>query len=199
MSLTAIIRALSRARLPTLTFAVTYSISVLVGAMMVHTGNEFALTYRDDLVERAQSNEPALLALGQNERLRAALYDFGGNLAAGISQTVAGLGVIAPYPIAAFRGWVGGIVSVDSTHISRLGVPSEAAYYLSVLILQLVPYTLAGGAGVTLGIACFRPPPYYQGAKLLWLPKEALRDVLRIYILVVPLFFIASLLEFLAR
>ncbi len=199
MSLTAIITALSRARLPILTFAVTYFISVLVGVLMVHTGNEFALTYRDDLVERAQENEPALVALGQNERLRAALFDFGGNLLAGVSQTVAGLGVIFPYPIAAYRGWIGGIVSVNSAHVSRLASPSEALYYISVVILQLIPYSLAGGAGVTLGIACFRPPLYYQGAKLLWLPKEALRDVLRIYLLVVPLFFIASLLEFLAR
>ncbi len=199
MSLSVIIKALSRARLPILTFAVTYFLSVLVGAVMVHTGNEFALTYRDDLVERAQANEPALVALGQNERVRAALFDFGGNLTAGIGQTIAGLGVIAPYPIAAFRGWVGGIVSVNSVHVSRLASSSEALYYLSVVILQLIPYSLAGGAGVNLGIACFRPPPYYQGAKLLWLPKEALRDVLRIYLLVVPLFLIASLLEFLAR
>ncbi len=199
MSPSAIIKALSRARLPILTFAVTYFISVLVGAVMVHMGNEFALVYRDDLVGRAQASDPAMLALGQNERLRASLFDFGGNLAAGIGQTVAGLGVIAPYPIAAFRGWIGGIVSVNGAHVSRFAVPSEAAYYLSVLILQLIPYSLAGGAGVTLGIACFRPPRYYQGAKLLWLPKEALRDVLRIYLLVVPLFLIASLLEFLAR
>ncbi|MDL1894696.1 hypothetical protein FBQ82_00340 [Anaerolineae bacterium CFX7] len=135
MSLSAIIKALSRARLPILTFAVTYFISVLVGVLMVHTGNEFALTYRDDLVERAQENEPALVALGQNERLRAALFDFGGNLGAGIGQTAAGLGIIVPYPIAAYRGWVGGIVSVNSAHVSRLASPSEALYYLSVVIL----------------------------------------------------------------
>jgi hypothetical protein len=163
MSLSAIIRALSRARPAILSFAVIYFLSVLVGAVMVHTGNEFALTYRDDLVGRAQASDPAMLALGQNERLRAALFDFGGNLQAGIGQTVAGLGVIFPYPIAAFHGWVGGIVSVNSAHVSRLASPSEAVYYLSVMILQLIPYTLAAAAGVTLGFACFRPPAYYQG------------------------------------
>lgn len=199
MSLSAIIRALFRARLAILTFAVTYFISVLVGAVMVHTGNEFALSYRDDLVARAQASDPVALAYDQNDRFRAALLDFAGNLRAGIGQTVAGLGVIFPYPIAAFHGWIGGIVSVNSAHVSRLAAPSEALYYVSVVLMQLIPYTLAAGAGVTLGIACIRPPPYYQGAKLLWLPKEALRDVLRIYLLVVPLFLLASLLEFLAR
>ena len=67
------------------------------------------------------------------------------------------------------------------------------------LILQLIPYSLAGGAGVNLGIAYLRPPPIYQGDKWYGLPKEALRDVLRLYLLVVPLFFVASLWEFLAR
>ena len=52
---------------------------------------------------------------------------------------------------------------------------------------------------MNLGIAAFRPRPFYQGDKWLGLPKEALRDVLRIYLLVVPLFLIASLWEFLAR
>lgn len=198
MSLSAIFRALSRSRLAILAFAVTYFISVLVGAMMVHSGNEFALTYRDDVVARARASDPAALAYDQNDRFRAALLDFAANLWAGIGQTVAGLGVIAPYPIAAYRGWIGGIVSVNSAHASRLASASEALYYLAVVILQLIPYSLAGGAGVTLGIACFRPASYYQGAKLLWVPREALRDVLRIYLLVVPLFLVASLLEFLA-
>ncbi len=198
MSPSAIIRALSRARLAILTFAVTYFISVLVGAVMVHSGNEFALTYRDDLVVRAKASDPAAIAFDQNDRFRAALLDFDSNLWAGVGQTIGGLGLIIPYPIAAYRGWVGGIVSVNSAHVSRLAAPSEAVYYLSVVILQLIPYTLAGAAGVTLGVACFRPPPYYQGENLLWMPKEALRDVLRIYLLVVPLFLVASLWEFLS-
>jgi hypothetical protein len=49
------------------------------------------------------------------------------------------------------------------------------------------------------GLAYLRPKPYYQGDKWLGIPKEAIRDVLRIYVLVVPLFLVASLWEFLAR
>ncbi len=66
-------------------------------------------------------------------------------------------------------------------------------------MLQLVPYSLAGGVGVNLGLANLRPRPVYQGARWLGLPREALLDVLRVYLLVVPLFLIASLWEFLMR
>jgi hypothetical protein len=45
----------------------------------------------------------------------------------------------------------------------------------------------------------FRPAEYYQGQKWLGIfPKEVLLDVARIYVLVVPLFLIASLWEFLS-
>jgi uncharacterized membrane protein SpoIIM required for sporulation len=65
------------------------------------------------------------------------------------------------------------------------------------MILQLIPYSLAGGAGVNLGWAYLRPSPYYVGKKWLGFPKEAVLDVFRIYIVIVPLFLVASLVEFL--
>ncbi len=77
-----------------------------------------------------------------------------------------------------------------------------AMYYLSVMLLQLLPYSLAGGAGVRLGLAFLRPTSrfgYPGSARWLGLPAEGVRDVLRIYALVVPLFLVASLVEFLAR
>jgi hypothetical protein len=90
------------------------------------------------------------------------------------------------------------IVSVNDEHISRLSDPPKAIYYVSVLILQLIPYSLAGGAGVNVGMAYFRPSQYYQGEKWFGLPKEALRDALRIYLIVIPIFLIASLWEYLS-
>ena len=58
---------------------------------------------------------------------------------------------------------------------------------------------MAVGAGVSAGIAIFRTPPYYEGRKWLGiLPEEAVRDVARIYLIVIPLFLIASLWEFLS-
>ncbi len=191
-----VIRALHRARFSILAVALAYVISVAVGILMVHTGNKFAVTYRDNLVSQAQSGS-TLVALGQNNRLRAALLDFGGNLLGAISNTGAGLGVIFPFPIIVYRGWVGGIVSIDGAHVSRLADPRAATYYLVTLVLQLVPYTLAGGAGVNLGLAFLRPRGPYQGQKWLGIPKEVIWDVLRIYLLVVPLFLIASLWVFL--
>jgi hypothetical protein len=70
---------------------------------------------------------------------------------------------------------------------------------LITLTLQLIPYTLAGGAGVNMGLANFRPKTFYQGEKWLGIPEEAIRDALRIYLVVVPLFLLASLWEFFQR
>jgi hypothetical protein len=193
-----IIRALSRARVPILTVALTYAVSVVIGIVMVNAGNAFALQYRDQLVSVAQSS-PSLTALDQNNRLLAGLLDFGGNLFAAIANAIAGLGVVFAYPIVAYRGWIGGIVSVDSAHLSRLTEVREAAYYLITLVLQLIPYSITGGAGVNMGLAYLNPKPPYQGKKWLGVPAEAIRDVLRIFAAAIPLFLIASLWEFFAR
>jgi uncharacterized membrane protein SpoIIM required for sporulation len=61
----------------------------------------------------------------------------------------------------------------------------------------LIPYSLAGGIGVHLGLCFFRPFPYYIGDKIGGYPKEAIWDVFRVYKLIIPLFLIASLWEFL--
>ncbi len=191
---------MSRARLGILTMALTYALGVASGMVLVHTGSDFALSFRDSLVARAHASDPSLAALRQGNRLGAALWDFGRNLLLGaVPNTIGGLSLVVPYLVAAYRGWVGGIVSVDSAHLSRLAQSGEAIYYTVTLILQLIPYSLAGGAGVNLGIAYFRPQPFYQGDKWQGVPKEAIRDALRIYLLVTPLFFVASLWEFLAR
>lgn len=193
-----VVRALQRARVAILTVAVTYLVSVSIGMVMVHTGNEWALNYRDHIVSGAQSSQ-TIIALKDNNRLQAALLDFGGNLYGAIADTLGGLGVVFPYPLIAYRGWVGGIVSIDSSHVSRFAEPREALYYLITLTLQLIPYMLAGGAGVNMGLALWRPKSFYQGEKWLGIPKEAIRDAFRIFLLVVPLFLLASLWEFSQR
>ncbi len=194
-----IIRALSRARFGILTIALTYILSIAIGALMVHKKIEFAIAYRDNLVARADEADPSLIALREGNRLKAALWDFGRNLFAGVANTGGGMSILLPYPVVAYRGWVGGIVSIDDNHTSRLSDPHEAAYYLLSLLLQMIPYSLAGGVGVNLGIAFFRPRPFYRGEKWHGLPKEAIRDVFRVYLLVVPLFLVASLWEFFVR
>jgi hypothetical protein len=191
-------RALHRARIAILTVALTYFVSVGIGMVMVHTGNDWAIAYRDHIVLGAGSS-PSIMALKQNNRLRAAVLDFGGNLYGASADTLGGLGVVFPYPFMAYRGWIGGIVSIDGSHVSRLAEPKEATYYLITLTLQLIPYVLAGGAGVNMGLALWRPKSFYQDEKWLGIPKEAMRDAGRIYLLVVPLFLLASLWEFFER
>jgi hypothetical protein len=195
---TLILRALTRAWLPLVTMAFTYALAVGTGIAMVHMGNTFALHQRDTIVASAHASDPASFALQQGNPLLAALLDFIRNLLLGaVPSTIGGLAIVIPYGVAIYRGWVGGIVSVDSAHYSRLATPVDAVYYLVTIVLQLIPYTLAAGAGVNLGLAYLRPRPCYAGAHWHGIPIEALRDAARIYVLIVPLFLIASLWEFL--
>jgi hypothetical protein len=194
------LRALHRAKLQILTVGLVYLLSVFGGAVMVHKGSRPALTYRDKLVAKARGNDRASVAYARGKKVEAALWDFGQNLALGaVPQTITGLTVVLPYAIAAYRGWIGGIVSVDGQHRSRLRKWKGAAYYILTLLLQIIPYALAGGIGVKLGLSYFRADPAYEDSrKLMGYPIEALRDVARVYALVVPLFLIASLWEFLS-
>jgi hypothetical protein len=170
---------------------------------MAHAGSDFALRHRDVLVETASTTDPAAAALSRGFPLRAALLDFARNLClVALPATVMGLGIVLPFPLAAYHGWVGGIVSVDGEHHSRLRPAKERWYYLTVMVLQLLPYSLAGGAGVRLGLAFLRPTGrfgYPGSARWLGLPADGVRDVFRIYALTVPLFLVASLVEYLAR
>jgi uncharacterized membrane protein SpoIIM required for sporulation len=193
-----IIRAVMRARWAILTIGLTYCLGVAAGIFMAHSGSPLALKQRDQIVGQAQQGA-TLQAANSGQNLKAALLDAGGNLLLGaLPKTVSGFAVIFPYPWVAYQGWVGGIVSVRGDHTSRLDHFGSAFYYLLTLILQLIPYSLAVGAGVNTGLALLRPTTYYQGEKWLGLfPKEALRDLGRIFILVIPLFIIASLWEFL--
>jgi uncharacterized membrane protein SpoIIM required for sporulation len=193
-------RAVNRARYPILFTAIVYFVFVLIGILMVHTGNKSALAYRDRLVNQSLQSNPASVAYGQGDNFEAALWDFAGNLVLGaFPKTISGFSILLPYPMVIQQGWVGGIVSVRNNHTSRLSDPRSAIYYLLTLFLQLVPYSLAVGAGVNVGISLFHTPPYYKGQKWLGIfPKEALRDVARIYLIVIPLFFVASLWEFLS-
>jgi len=40
-------------------------------------------------------------------------YKTSGDLIAGISNSLEGLGVIFPFPFIAYQGWIGGIVSME--------------------------------------------------------------------------------------
>jgi hypothetical protein len=193
-------RALARARLGILTVAVVYALSVTAGAVMVHSGNGFALRYRDNLVGTAQSESPILRRYQRGNFLAAAGLDALGNAASGLLSVPAGYCPPAGYGLAAFRGWIGGVVSVDDAHRSRLSKPYGSFYYLVTLILQLIPYSLAGGAGVALGFAAFsrRAAAQYDGARMpvLRIPYEAIRDAGWIVLASLPLFALASLFEF---
>jgi len=178
--------------------AATYAISIGTGATMAHTGNRFALDFRDSLVARSHRNDPSSRADDAGDHLRAAAIDFSRNLGmAAIPETVGGILIVPPIALAAYRGWVGGIVSVDSHHASRLATPRSAIYFLVTMILQVTAFILAGGAGLHLGWSLLKKRGPFVGPSWFRLPGPALHDVVRIYALVIPLFAIGSTWEFL--
>ena len=166
---------------------------------MVHSGNSFALSYADKIVGNANTNDNASINYNKGNRFKAALIDFSGNLFIGsIPQTFLGLGVIFPFFTTVYQGWIGGIVSVDIKHQSRLIKAKPALYYFIVLILQFIPYSLTIGSGVALGVASYN---LNKAQKLLRykIDKSCLTDVLNIYLLATPMFFVASCFEFLSN
>jgi hypothetical protein len=186
-----------RTRWHILAFFVLHLTAVLIGAVMVHRGDAFALERRDAIVGAARASNPATRAFAAGDRPRAALLDAGENLLRGaLPLTVAGPSVVVPYALAAYRGWVGGVVAVDGQHRSRLREPRRAAYYLVTLLLQLVPYSVAGGAGVNIGWRFLRARGRPTGPTWLGFPREPILDAAVLYALVMPLFLLASAWEF---
>ena len=188
--------ALVRARVCILIMAATYVVTVTAGAVMVQAGNAFALRTRDSIVSRAHRADPAARAQDAGSHGKAAAIDFARNFLATIPETVGGLTLVMPIALAAYRGWVGGIVSVDGAHRSRLRRMQSAVYYLVTLVLQLTGFSIAGGAGLYLGWAFFRKRGPFVGPDWFRLPRPALVDVARLYLLVVPAFAVGSLWEY---
>ena len=153
-----ILRALRHARLAIWTTALVYVLSALVGLLLVHSNNRYSLNYRDKLVGKADRESVISRQLQHGHSLTAAALDASANAAAGFLSMLAGYCPPAGYAVAAFRGWIGGIVSVDDNHRSRWATSFGGFYYLTTLLLQLIPFSLTGGAGVNVGIASFADP-----------------------------------------
>jgi len=182
-----------------LTIFSIYCISCLTGIIMVHSGNRFALSFRDKIVGNAIVKDNASINYNKGNRFKAAVIDFSGNLfRSAIPQTLMGLGVILPFFTSAYQGWIGGIVSVDGLHQSRLKKAEPALYYFIVLMLQYIPYSLTIGSGLALGIKTYN---LNKSRKLLkfQLDKSGLKDLLNIYMFAIPIFFFASCFEFLSN
>ena len=193
--------AVKRCRIYVLTIFITYCISCFIGIVMSHNENNFALSYRDKVVGRALKTDNASINYLKGNSFKAAMIDCSENLFLGaVPQTIAGFSIIIPYVTTFIQGWVGGIVSVDYKHQSRFANFKSAFYYLLVLLLQFIPYSLAIGAGIKCGIDF-----YNNNKKNGWalgkyrIQKTSLIDLGFVYLLVIPLFFIASCYEFISK
>lgn len=194
------VRSVVAARLAIATVFVTYALSVIFGIVMATSGNADAIAQRDAVVGAARTSA-ITTANRSGDHIRAALLDFSSNLVAGgLTSTAFGTSVVGLYPVVAYRGWIGGIVVLDGEHRSRLADPASAIYYLVTLLLQLIPYSIAGGVGVRLGVGAWAQLRS-KTATTTWLglPTDLLRDALVAYVVIAPLFLIASLWEFLVQ
>ncbi len=194
-----LLAALDRCKFFAASVFLTYCVSCLVGILMSHGGNEAALTQRDNIVGTAVRSDKASLNLQAGNNFAAALYDCAGNLFyAAVPQTALGLGVVLPYFTVAYQGWIGGIVSVDDLRRSRFDDAKSALYYITVLFLQFLPFSLSIGAGIKCGVDFYK-----HNSSVSWklwnyrFPGASLRDLGYVYCLSVPLFFLASCVEFL--
>lgn len=177
---------------------ILYSISCCTGIILVHHADSFTLSFRDRIVGDAIKNDKASINYNAGNRLAAAFIDCSGNIYSSVIQTFLGLSVVIPYFTVAYQGWIGGIVSVNNDHQSRLKNIQSAAYYFIVLVLQYIPYSLVVGAGLKLGVETYR---LNKTGNLFnfKIDKAAARDVLNMYIIAIPLFLIASCFEFLSN
>jgi len=194
------LRSIVAARVAIATVFVSYALSGVFGIVMATSGNPDAIAQRDAVVGAARTS--AITTTNRSgENVRAALLDFSSNLVVGgLTSTAFGTSVVGLYPVVAYRGWIGGIVVLDGEHRSRLADPASAVYYLVTLILQLIPYSIAGGVGVRLGVGAWAQLRAKTAtATWLGLPTDRLRDALLAYVVIAPLFLIASLWEFLVR
>jgi hypothetical protein len=198
-SLGVVLGTFYRLRLAIAVMAAIYLVSVSTGIVMASRGDALALGWRDTVVRQAHASDPAAIAYRRNNRISAAALDFSRNLLfVAVPDTVSGLTVILPPISAAYRGWLGGIVSVDGHHQSRLRTNEGRIYYFATLALQISGFILSGAAGLNLGIAFFRCDGPFVGPSWLQLPRPALLDALRAYLAVIPLLAVGSAWEFLS-
>jgi hypothetical protein len=85
---------------------------------------------------------------------------------------------------------------VDSNHGSQLLDPAGALYYLGFELLQIASASLAGGAGINLTLASIRQRHGYDGDRWLRVPKTAIQDLFRIYLVVFPLLLAAAIWKY---
>ena len=180
---------------------ILYISSCSIGIVLVHNKVSFAVNYRDQIVNKALASDQSSISYNSGNTVTAALIDFASNaFLSAIPQSIGGLTIVIPFISVPYQGYIGGIVSIDGEHLSRLTSIQHILYYFIVLLLQYIPYSIVIGSGISVGIQ-----QYKKNKNVGWdiknykIDKTNVINLLLIYLSCLPLFFIASLFEFLSK
>jgi hypothetical protein len=180
--------------------AMIYVGSFLVGYLMAHIQMPFAEDMNMELVDSLSKQEPfttILEYLTAGNLGMAIAITFFVNLifAAFLTTTLPGvipfLGAVGSVGISVFRGFIVGLAYYGVFQVS-IGYTIVA---IGTLMLEIGAYVFAGAAGINVSMATVLPQRRY-GVQSRWIAfREAWKDVIKIYFIVVILLALGAIWE----
>lgn len=174
-------------------FVLTHTILLIFGQWMVASGNPGVLAFRDAQLNEIQNLpylKPLTGPLADSLTLKI-LYTFFFNLVFGafFSTTLTGVVFFFPYVIAVWRSFIIGILVFGVS-------PSATAtvVFYGTFVLEFGAYCLSSAAGTDLGLSILSPGRKGKATRGEAV-RESVRDIVKLYRLVVIILFISAIWE----
>jgi len=174
-------------------FVLTHAVLLAFGQWMVASKNPGVLAFRAAQLQEIQNLpylKPLTGPLADSLALKI-LYTFFFNLVFGafLSTTLTGVAFFFPYIIAVWRSFIVGIL-VFGLNSS----PAAIVVFYGTFILEFGAYCISSAAGTDLGLAIISPARKGKATRVEAV-KESLRDMVKLYRLVVLILFISAIWE----
>lgn len=174
-------------------FVLTHTVLLAFGQWLVATKNPGVLAFRAAQLEEIQNLpylKPLTGALADNLALKI-LYTFFFNLVFGafFSTTLTGLVFFLPYVIAVWRSFIIGIL-VFGLNAST----SAMIVFYGTFILEFGAYCISSAAGTDLGLSIISPGRKGKATRGEAV-RESMRDMAKLYRLVVIILFVSAVWE----
>jgi hypothetical protein len=179
--------------------AAIYTASFLAGYLMVHTQTPFAMELGDSIIQSVPTSPvigPIIDALMVGNLAFAIAATFLVNLSIGAfaSTTLPGLipliGGLGSIAVSGFRGFTIGVAYYEAFNVS-IGYTVVA---LGTAILELGAYVFSTASGINISLSTIFPGRYQVDGG--WVAfKEAWKDAIRIYVIVVILLALGAIWE----